>query len=230
MPEDNPVNTETTPAPPAEKTPANAPDDGVPRDPSIFTKKADEGDGKVKTEAPPVETKPKTEEPPKDAPPAKATSPAEVKLALGKETSLTKEHLAHIQAYAKEQGLNQEQSEKILGYQESQMKAFYKAMDDKVKAEYEDLKNDKELGGKNFEGTQKKQELALSEIFNEQETKDWLNWAKDSGSGNVKILNLFVKRVGEALDSGDAFFNSSGTGKFHPQTREGRAALFAKKN
>jgi hypothetical protein len=167
---------------------------------------------KAEAEAKPaVTTEAVKAEPPKeevvDKPKAEAEKPAEgaksvpekYELKLPKNSHLTKEHVDNLMAHAKERGMSNEDAQKLLD-RESQAVSGYVADQTKRQGQlrdtwYEQVKNDKELGGDNFKRTSENARRVVDRFASEH-LKQELN---KTGLGNHPELLRMMSKIGEAM-------------------------------
>ncbi len=143
----------------------------------------------------PVEEK--TENTPKESEPAKSVVPEKYDLKLSKDSLLDETIVKRTEAYARAQGLSQEDAQSVLKAQEEDVSAF---MEDRKAAWKEQTLNDKEIGGEHL-----KENIALAhrviDRFATPALKDELT---KTGYGNHPELVRMLVKIGR-LGAEDKF-------------------------
>jgi len=122
------------------------------------------------------------------------------------------------QELAKEHGLSEEVAKQFwdLGMQTLQnndpQKFMEQARDQNRTAWYNEVKNDPELGGENFEQTQQLAKRAVKEFGDE----NFLNLLEDSGLANHPTVVRYLTRVGKEVSEGS--FSKSNSGNSQPKS------------
>lgn len=141
-----------------------------------------------------------------DADPA-AKQPAKFELKLPEGAKLDAKHLEATVEYAKALGLNQEQAQKLLERDASLVEGHWKGMQanhaQQVEKWGDAVKNDKDLGGTNFDTTVTSARRAVDR-FGSPDLKKALN---ETGLGNHPELVRMLAKIGKAMAE-DSFVDS----------------------
>lgn len=199
------ATTEAAPSAQASATPpqAEAPKAQESKAPEAPAQKAEAAKPST-TEAPKAEgekaaeAKPETKET-KPADGEKKALPEKYELKLPKDSALSPEHIEKLSAYAKEQGLSNEQAQGLLE-RESQAVSEYASsqlakMKEAQESWVETAKGDKEIGGEAF-----KQNAELAKrVVERYATEDFRKELNKTGLGNHPELLRVFTRIGKAM-------------------------------
>jgi len=138
-------------------------------------------------------------------------APETYDLKLPKDSLLDKSAVDEIAEFAKEQGLSNEQAQKLLERENNVVKDYADAQITELKEKseqwVEDVKNDKELGGEDFNKNVEIAHRAL-EKFGSKQLKETL---ENTGLGNHPELIRAFSRIGKAM-SDDSFVRPGSEG------------------
>ena len=147
----------------------------------------------------------KKEEPKKDENKPK-DSDKEIKLELPKETNLSNSDKERIADYAKKQGLSQEAAQDLLNKENLARNEFVETLakerENQASEWVDEVKNDKEIGGDNYESSVKYAQRAAAKFG----TKDFLNVLNESGYGNHPEVVRTLARIGKAMSDDKIVF------------------------
>jgi len=154
-----------------------------------------------KEEVPPEEEKKEEVVPPKEEEKVSEKEPEGLKLQAPEGSTLTAEHVERTAAFAKEQGLSQEQAQAVLERESKELSSFVgkqKENRDAVVSQWaEQVKNDKEIGGENFD----KSIAGAREVLNKFGSPELKKGLEETGFGNHPMLvKLLVKIRGAMAD------------------------------
>ena len=130
-------------------------------------------------------------------------------LKLPKDSQLSEADQKRLTEYAKKQGLKKEAAQELLdaeetarkGYIESAVKERQKLLDSWVK----ETKNDKEIGGDNYNATVEQAKRVVKRFGTDEFVKE----LDESGYGNHKEVLRIFSRIGKAMDD-DSFVEGKG--------------------
>lgn len=168
-----------------------------------------EGDAKPADAAKPAATETKPEE--------KPAVPETYELKLPEGSILDASHLESVSSFAKENGLTQKQAEAILARDSAAASSFVQRQQDEFKTKaqgwVEELKTDKEVGGLEFDKSEKLADRALEKFFPE--------FAKEAKGAGLKPTHglpahLFRGLVRIAKATGDDSLVREGTEAANP--------------
>lgn len=152
-----------------------------------------------KAEAPKAtDAKPENQET-KPAQGEKPVVPEKYELKLPKDSALSPEHVEKLSAYAKEQGLSNEQTQRLLERESQAVSEFAASQQAKIKETadswFEKSKSDKEIGGEAF-----KQNAELAKrVVSRFGTEDFQKELNKTGLGNHPELLRVFSRIGKAM-------------------------------
>lgn len=198
-----PAATET----PAKEAPAPKAEEKKVSDPAPDKADAPKAEAEKKAE---LEKKETAEQPPKE----KTVAPEKYDLKLSEDSVLGKRALERIEAYAKEQGLSNEQAQAIV---DGEAEAVAKFVDEQSNEWANQTKNDKEIGG---EGFKKNVETAKRVIdkFGSDTLRKELN---KTGYGNHPELIRLLSRIGKAMNEDELVIPGAQAG-----TKRSREEIF----
>lgn len=153
----------------------------------------------------------KADETKEDGDSDKTDEPIKYDLKLPKDSMLNEGAVDEIAEFAKEQGLSNEQAQKLLDRENKAVKEYAESQVEGLKEKssqwVEDVKNDKELGGENFNKNVELAHRAL-EKFGSKQLKETLN---SSGLGSHPELVRVFSRIGKAM-ADDSIVNQGSEG------------------
>lgn len=132
-----------------------------------------------------------------------------------KDSLLNDDQLEEIEAYAKQQGFSNDQAQALLEREEKLLSGYKKTIENDFEKQVEqwldDVKNDKEIGGDNFDKNIKTAEQMLKQYS----TKEFRKALSESGFGNhPELVRTFV-RISEAMTE-DTFEGNSNSQSAKP--------------
>lgn len=176
------------------------------------------GEKQVETPSKPAETVEKPTEPPKqeevkDAPkPEGKQVPDKYELKLPDGALIDPKRVDEIAAFAKAQGLSNEQAQGILERENGAVSSFVQNQNETIKAKTEswvsEVKADKELGGDNFPQTVEAAKRAVDKFA----TPDFKKHLEETGLGNHPELVRVFARIGKAMSDDSSVFPNAQTG------------------
>lgn len=190
QPASTPSQAEAQKAPEAKAQVAEAPKAEAAKAPTAEAPKA-EGDKKAAEATVTKETKPTEGE--------KPAVPEKYELTLPKDSALSPDHVEKLSAYAKEQGLSNEQAQGLLERESKAVSEYAESQAAKLKETadswFEKSKGDKEIGGEAF-----KQNAELAKrVVSRFGTEDFKKELSKTGLGNHPELIRVFTRIGKAM-------------------------------
>lgn len=123
----------------------------------------------------------------------------QLELKLSEDSPLDKSAIDEISKFAEENGLSKSQAQKIIEHQEKTVRDYTESakarFNEQTEAWVNDIREDKELGGENFE---KSVELA-SRVFKKYAEPEFVQALQESGWGNHPELVRVFTRIGKAM-------------------------------
>lgn len=148
-----------------------------------------------KSETPPPTEETKQEE----AKPEDAIVPEKYELKLPENSLLSKEVINDISAYAKAEKLTNAQAQKLLERESTAVNNYHSKLREDMQSQtqnwFEDVKNDKELGGQNFNQTAELAKRVMDQ-FGDDQLKKELN---ETGLGNHPGLIRLLVKIGKNM-------------------------------
>lgn len=152
-------------------------------------------------------------------------APETYDLKMSDGSELEKSDYDRLSSIFKEANVTQEQAQKILSAYENEVTQFNSQIEQSVNEQksqwINDIQNDAELGGKNFETTKNNLKTVIQK-FGDQSLADFLN--KSSLGYNPDFVR-FMNRIGATIKTEQNFVNSNNT---VPSERERFARMYPK--
>jgi hypothetical protein len=161
-------------------------------------------------EGQPEVTKETTKDAPKEEEKPKVPEKYELKLPEG--SPLKAEHVEKVAAYAKAQGLSNEQAQAILERENGAVSSFVQEQNETIKTKMDswvnEIKADKEIGGDAYDQTLSAAKRAVSRFA----TPEFIQSLNETGLGNHPELVRVFARIGKAMSDDHSVFPGAQSG------------------